>query len=136
MVVLLRHRKRDLRTPDSGLPDLSEPFYRTAALAGAEAPEARRPFAQRATRVARVVLHNGLGRLALSHEEAERGPLSLLPTRPGLLDVNCRTIEQMRLANALCRFVEFAELELNYVSASVPEQEANTFAAAAFPYRE
>jgi superfamily I DNA and/or RNA helicase len=27
-----------------------------------------------------------------------------------LLDVNCRTIEQMRLANALCRFVEFADV--------------------------
>ncbi len=28
---------------------------------------------------------------------------------PHLLDVNCRTVEQMRLVNALCRFVEIAE---------------------------
>jgi uncharacterized protein len=26
-----------------------------------------------------------------------------------LLDADCRTVEQMRLANALCRFIEFAE---------------------------
>jgi predicted RecB family nuclease len=36
--------------------------------------------------------------------------LAYLVCSPRLLDVNCRTIEQMRLANALCRFVEFAEL--------------------------
>jgi superfamily I DNA and/or RNA helicase len=35
--------------------------------------------------------------------------LAYLVCNPGLLDVNCRTIEQMRLANALCRFVEFAD---------------------------
>jgi predicted RecB family nuclease len=35
--------------------------------------------------------------------------LAYLVCSPRLLDVNCRTIEQMRLANALCRFVEFAE---------------------------
>jgi hypothetical protein len=28
---------------------------------------------------------------------------------PRLLEVNARTIEQMRLANALCRFAELAE---------------------------
>jgi predicted RecB family nuclease len=28
---------------------------------------------------------------------------------PRLLEVNCRTVEQMRLANALCRFVELAQ---------------------------
>jgi hypothetical protein len=28
--------------------------------------------------------------------------------REALLEVNCRTIPQMRLANALCRFVELA----------------------------
>jgi hypothetical protein len=32
-----------------------------------------------------------------------------MPRVPGLLEVNCRTIEQMWLANALCRFVELAE---------------------------
>jgi predicted RecB family nuclease len=36
--------------------------------------------------------------------------LAYLVCCPRLLDVNCRTIEQMRLANALCRFVEFAEV--------------------------
>jgi superfamily I DNA and/or RNA helicase len=28
---------------------------------------------------------------------------------PRLLETHCRTVEQMRLVNALCRFVEFAE---------------------------
>jgi hypothetical protein len=28
---------------------------------------------------------------------------------PALLDVDCMTIDHMRLANALCRFVELAE---------------------------
>src|SRR5262249_10816021 len=32
--------------------------------------------------------------------------LAFLVASPRLLEVNCRTIEQMRLANALCRFVE------------------------------
>jgi predicted RecB family nuclease len=36
--------------------------------------------------------------------------LAYLVCSPRLLDVNCRTIEQMRPANALCRFVEFAEV--------------------------
>jgi uncharacterized protein len=35
--------------------------------------------------------------------------LAYLVCSPRLLEVNCRTIEQMRLANALCRFVELAE---------------------------
>jgi uncharacterized protein len=34
--------------------------------------------------------------------------LAYLVCSPGLLEVNCRTIEQMRLANALCRFAELA----------------------------
>ncbi len=34
--------------------------------------------------------------------------LAYLVCSPRLLDVNCRTIDQMRLANALCRFVEVA----------------------------
>jgi uncharacterized protein len=34
--------------------------------------------------------------------------LAYLVCSPRLLDVGCRTIEQMRLANALCRFVELA----------------------------
>jgi uncharacterized protein len=35
--------------------------------------------------------------------------LAYLCCSPRLLEVDCRTIEQMRLANALCRFVELAE---------------------------
>jgi uncharacterized protein len=35
--------------------------------------------------------------------------LAYLVASPRLLEVNCRTIDQMRLANALCRFVELAE---------------------------
>ena len=35
--------------------------------------------------------------------------LAYLVASPRLLEVNCRTIPQMRLANALCRFVEIAE---------------------------
>jgi uncharacterized protein len=34
--------------------------------------------------------------------------LAYLVASPRLLEVNCRTIEEMRLANALCRFVELA----------------------------
>jgi uncharacterized protein len=37
--------------------------------------------------------------------------LAYLVASPRLLEVDCRTIPQMRLANALCRFVELAELE-------------------------
>jgi uncharacterized protein len=35
--------------------------------------------------------------------------LSYVVASPGLLEVSCRTIEQMRLVNALCPFVERAE---------------------------
>ena len=35
--------------------------------------------------------------------------LAYLVCSPRLLEVNCRTVPQMRLANALCRFVELAE---------------------------
>ena len=41
--------------------------------------------------------------------------LAYLVCSPGLLEVNCNTIEQMRLANALCQFAEL-------VSDSVREQ--------------
>jgi uncharacterized protein len=34
--------------------------------------------------------------------------LAYLVCSPRLLDARCRTIEQMRLANALCRLVELA----------------------------
>jgi hypothetical protein len=35
--------------------------------------------------------------------------LAILVASPKLLDIRCRTVEQMRLANALCMFVEYAE---------------------------
>jgi predicted RecB family nuclease len=35
--------------------------------------------------------------------------LAYLVASPRLLEINCRTIDQMRLANALCRFVELAD---------------------------
>jgi predicted RecB family nuclease len=35
--------------------------------------------------------------------------LAYLVASPRLLDANCRTVEQMRLANALCRLVEYAD---------------------------
>jgi predicted RecB family nuclease len=37
--------------------------------------------------------------------------LAYLVCSPRLLEVSCRTVEQMRLANALCRFVELAEAQ-------------------------
>jgi uncharacterized protein len=36
--------------------------------------------------------------------------LAYLVASPHLLDANCRTVEQMRLANALCRFVEASDV--------------------------
>lgn len=38
--------------------------------------------------------------------------LAVLIANPRLLEADCRTIEQMRLVNALCRFVEVAELQV------------------------
>jgi superfamily I DNA and/or RNA helicase len=35
--------------------------------------------------------------------------LAILVASPKLLDIRCRTVEQMRLANALCALVEYAE---------------------------
>jgi uncharacterized protein len=37
--------------------------------------------------------------------------LAVLVASPKLLDLTCRTVEQMRLVNALCRFVEVAETD-------------------------
>jgi len=34
--------------------------------------------------------------------------LAMLAASPKLLEIHCRTIEQMRMVNALCRFVEEA----------------------------
>ena len=43
--------------------------------------------------------------------------LALLVCSPRLFEVRCRTVEQMRLANALCRFVEVAAHEESALSA-------------------
>ena len=43
--------------------------------------------------------------VAISRAQA----LAVLVCSPKLLEIRCRTIEDMRLVNALCRFVELAE---------------------------
>jgi uncharacterized protein len=35
--------------------------------------------------------------------------LAYVVASPRLLETNCRTVDQMKLVNALCRFVEVAE---------------------------
>jgi superfamily I DNA and/or RNA helicase len=35
--------------------------------------------------------------------------LAYVVANPRLLEADCKTVEQMRLINALCRFVEFSE---------------------------
>ena len=35
--------------------------------------------------------------------------VAILVASPKLLDIRCRTVEQMRLGNALCALVEYAE---------------------------
>ena len=35
--------------------------------------------------------------------------LAVLVASPKLLEISCRSVEQMRMVNALCRFVEVAE---------------------------
>jgi hypothetical protein len=44
--------------------------------------------------------------------------LAILVASPKLLDLTCRTVEQMRLVNALCRFVEIAETQAGSVKNS------------------
>lgn len=44
--------------------------------------------------------------------------LAYLVASPKLLEVNCKTIDQMRLANALCRFVELADSSFSVRTAS------------------
>ena len=45
--------------------------------------------------------------VAISRAEA----LAVLVASPGLLEIRCRSIEQMRMVNALCRFVEEAAVQ-------------------------
>jgi predicted RecB family nuclease len=43
--------------------------------------------------------------------------LAYVACSPRLLEVDCRTVEHLKLANALCRFVEIAEEQLGWTSA-------------------
>jgi predicted RecB family nuclease len=69
-------------------------FYSTASSSGEEIPRGLRFLFSR----------NRLN-VAISRAQC----LAYLVGSPRLLDVNCRTVEQMRLVNALCRLVEVAE---------------------------
>jgi hypothetical protein len=58
--------------------------------------------------------HPAGARVPVLAQSAQRGDLAgslprLSRRKPRLLDVRCRSVEQMRLVNALCRFVEQAE---------------------------
>jgi superfamily I DNA and/or RNA helicase len=44
--------------------------------------------------------------------------LAYVVASPKLLEVGCRSIEQMRMANALCLFVEIAEAQAGVVAAT------------------
>jgi superfamily I DNA and/or RNA helicase len=79
-------------------------FYSTASSSGAEIPRGLEFLFSR----------NRLN-VAISRAQC----LAYLVGSPRLLDVRCRTVEQMRLVNALCRLVEMAEEDLpGKVSAS------------------
>ena len=43
--------------------------------------------------------------------------LAYVVASPKLLEVGCRSIEQMRMANALCLFVEIAEAQAAAIAA-------------------
>jgi hypothetical protein len=49
--------------------------------------------------------------LASRSREAGARCLAYVVASPRLLDTECRTVEEMKLVNALCRFVEIAEGE-------------------------
>ena len=55
--------------------------------------------------------------VAISRAQA----VAVLVASPKLLEIRCRTIEDMRLVNALCRFVELAKKD-RAVSSSEPRQ--------------
>ncbi|TML60998.1 MAG: hypothetical protein E6G22_10425 [Actinobacteria bacterium] len=69
-------------------------FYSTASSSGAEIP-----------RGLEFLLSRNRLNVAISRAQC----LAYLVGSPRLLDVLCRTIEQMRMANALCRAAEMAE---------------------------
>lgn len=57
------------------------------------------------TLLGRVLLSRNRLNVAISHARC----LAYLVCSPRLLEVNARSIPQMRLANALCRFVELSQ---------------------------
>jgi uncharacterized protein len=69
-------------------------FYSMASSSGTEVP-----------RGLEFLLSRNRLNVAISRAQC----LAYLVCSPKLLEVDCRTIEQMRLANALCRFVEMAD---------------------------
>jgi predicted RecB family nuclease len=73
-------------------------FFSMASSSGEDVPR----------NIAFLFSHNRLN-VAISRARC----LALLVASPKLLDIPCRTVEQMRLANALCRFVEAADEALS-----------------------
>lgn len=69
-------------------------FFSMAASSGADAPRG----------IDFLLSRNRLN-VAISRAQC----LAYLACSPELLDVDCRTVEHMRLANALCRLVELAK---------------------------
>jgi uncharacterized protein len=69
-------------------------FYSTASSSGTEIP-----------RGLEFVFSRNRLNVAVSRAQC----LAYLVGSPRLLDVRCRTVEQMRLVNALCRLVEISQ---------------------------
>ena len=63
----------------------------------------------RAARTSRAASSSSSPATASTSRSRGRECLAYLVCSPRLLEVDCRTIEHMRLANALCRFVELAQ---------------------------
>jgi uncharacterized protein len=68
-------------------------FFSMATSSGAEAP-----------RTLEFLFSRNRLNVAVSRAQC----LAILVANPRLLEAPCRTIDQMRLVNALCRFVEYA----------------------------
>ena len=76
---------------------------------GQEAPVVFFSMASRAARTCRATSEFLFSRNRLNVAVSRAQCLAILVASPQLLDIRCRTVEQMRLANALCALVEFAE---------------------------
>jgi len=80
-------------------------FYSTTSSSGTEIP-----------RGLEFLLSRNRLNVAISRAQC----LAYLVGNPRLLDVRCRTVEQMRMANALCRAVEMAEGQPTLLAARPP----------------